>query len=313
MLDLRHMDAASHEQSIIKTLAHFDVLDYPLTLLEIANFNGLGLPVAEIRNLLNNEKLQNLISRQNGFYCLRGREAIMPLRLSRYRLALPKLKRARRFASLFSCFPWIRAVAVYSSLALKNSRRDSDIDLFFITAAGRAWSARFWLNLFLKLFRLRPTQKNSCDKLCASYLADENNLDLSCANLDSDYFYAYGCAAFAFLSGSSELQKKFWQANPWLKDYLPGWQPAESVRQNRSGGFRRRWQSLWERIFGLIAEAKYHDLQMKILPRKYSISNDGQKVILGKGIIKLHDNDKRTGYNELFKKNYEHLITDIEG
>jgi hypothetical protein len=196
-------------------------------------------------------------------------------------------------------------MAVYSSLSLKNSRAGSDIDMFFVTQADRAWSARFWLNLFLKIFRLRPTSISSKDKLCASYIVDENHLDLSGVNYKSDYFYAYGCAEFVFLSADKELERKFWTANNWIKEFLPAWQ-TNSMRRKRSNKWLKRMQSFKEKILGIVPEKYYRDFQMKILPQKYLDNNDGKKVLLSGGTIKLHDNDKRGEYDRLFDLNFKH-------
>lgn len=301
------MDLTSQEQSILKTLAHFDVLDYPLTLLEIAKFNELGLSLAIVDSTIKSAKLSEQLAQNQGFYCLKNRIALIPLRLERYRLSLLKLKRARRFAKILAVLPWIRGIAVYSSLSLKNSRPDSDIDLFFITASGRVWSARFWLNIFLKIFRLRPAPNLSRDKLCASYLVDEANLDLSGANLGQDFYYTYGCANFLFLSASTGLIDAFWQANVWIKQTLPGWQPQQTASLINLTGQRHKFRSLAENLLGLIAEKNYHDWQLRILPKKYLSNNDGKKVTLGSGSIKLHDNDKRNAYNRLFEENYQRL------
>lgn len=302
------MSLTAQDQSFIKTVAHFDVLDYPLTLLEIARFNELGLPAAEISAALDQEPLSLVISQRQGLYFLQGRDRIISQKLNRYRIALKKLKRARRFAALFSYFPWIRAVAVYSSLALKNSKSEGDIDLFFITAAGRAWSARFWLNIFLKLFGLRPTPGDSRDKLCASYFVDEDNLDLSFANAPSDYFYAYGCASFVFWDCADGLEEKFWQANRWIKGIFPAWRPSHIKAGRKSIGILKRAQALEEFLLGLIPEEACRSWQLRILPQKYRGNNDGKKVALGDGVIKLHDNDKRGKYNKLFEENFKRII-----
>ena len=308
VLDLRHMELSRNDLSILKTLAHFDVLDYPLTLLELAKFNELGLAAPEIYGALYREPLSGLTGKRQGLFFLKGRDNILVGRLERYRIALLKLKRARKFAKLLAVFPWVRGIAVYSSLSLKNSRLDGDIDLFIIAAAGRVWSARFWLNVFLKLFRLRPTAKNSRDKLCASYLADEVHLDLSFADFDADYFYAFGGTTFLFLSASYQIENEFWQANGWIKKILPAWQPFMVSSKNEMDIFWTKIQSLIEITLGLAPEKYYKNFQINILPKKYLTKNDNKKVALQDGIIKLHDNDKRGEYNRLFAENYEKYI-----
>jgi len=302
------MTLSDAEKSILKALAHFDVLDYPLTLLEIRKYSDYPLPLSQIQTELAGNNLNRIIGSSQGLYFLAGRENIVASRLIRYRLALLKLKKARFYARLLSNFPWVRAVAIYSSLALKNSRRDGDIDLFLITSKNRAWSARLFINIFLKLFHLRPTPNSSRDKICASYLVDEKNLDLSPANYENDYYYYYGASGFAFLSGSTESVASFWQANGWIKQALPNWQPQIDINSHQLIVSGNKCQSLLEIIFQVLAESVVKNWQLKIMPQKYHDGNDGKKVRLADGMIKLHDNDKRQKFNELFENNFNRLI-----
>lgn len=302
------MTFTNAEKSIIKVVSHFDVLDYPLTAQEIHKYSDQSLTISEVLRCLKSASLIKLIESQQGLYFIAGREAIVGLRLERYRLALPKLKRAQYYATILSNFPWVKAIAIYSSLALKNSSVNSDIDLFFITAKNRAWSARLFINTFLKFFRLRPTPTISKNRLCASYLIAEDQLDLSTANFESDYFYTYGCAGFIFLTGSQNIIDEFWKSNYWIDAGLPNWQPASraQIYQPKNSSFKL--QRILEIIFNQLSESSLKNWQLKIMPNKYHANCDGKKVILADGCIKLHDNDKRQKYNELFLANYHCLI-----
>lgn len=302
------MELTDDQKSILKTLVFFDLLDYPLTLVEIVNFCQAALTASQVFTTLNSEPLIKLISRRDGFYFLAGREAILTTRHQRYRLALKKLKLARRYGRLLNCFPWIKAVAIYSSLSLKNSRRSGDFDFFIITDSGRTWSARFYLNLFLKFCRFRPMPGNSKNKICASYWASEANLDLSPFNYPDDYYYYYGCGQFIFLSGSTATISNFYSANSWLKGILPNWQPINLIKKTEPSVGQKLIENLAEKIFGLISEKKCRDYQLKILPQKYRDNNDGQRVVLQNDLIKLHDNDKRDKYNRLFEESYEKIL-----
>jgi hypothetical protein len=306
------MELTKTQQEILKTIVFFDLLDYPLTLVELINFCQDDLTTGEIFNALNSELLIKLIGQRDGFYFLSGREAILNIRHQRYRLALKKLKLASRYARFFGYFPWIKAMAIYSSLSLKNSRRSGDFDFFIITDSNRTWSARFFINLILKIFRLRPTPGNSADKICASYWVSENNLNLSPLNCQNDYFHHYyGCWQFVFLSGSPETVNKFYQANSWLNQTLPNWQPIDWLKKTKSSATQKFIQKLAEKIFGLASEKFYHDYQLKILPQKYLDNNDGQKVVLQNDLIKLHDNDKRDKYNRLFEESYAKILAQL--
>lgn len=303
------MNLSDRQSAILKTVSHFDVLDYPLSLSEIINFSQVTLTASDALSSLAEPPLNNIISQLNGLYFLTGQERLLALRHERYRWALQKLNKAKRAARVLNYFPWIRAVAIYSSLSLKNSRELGDIDLFFITAPQRAWSARFFINLILTIFNLRPKPNNTKDKLCTSYFIDSDNLDLSVSNDGEDYYYTYGTGAFTFLAGQSALICEFFQANDWIRRTLPNWQPINSNLRGRDNQFWRDWQNWQETIFGIISEKFYYDRQLELLPPKYQANNDSKRVLLSAGIIKTHDNDKRQKFNQLFETNYQHALT----
>ncbi len=303
------MNLTEPQLAIIKTLAHYDVLDYPLTLLEIHKFCEIALSPEAILTQLESTPLKQLLSQHDGLYYLTGREAILTLRHQRYCLALKKLGKAQRAARILNYLPWVRAVALYSSLALKNSRASGDLDLFFITASGRAWSTRFIINSILSIFNLRPKSNDTTDKLCTSYFVDQNNLDLSISNAEHDYYYAYGTGSFIFLAGDPRLVADFFQANDWLNTLLPNWLPTYSNLFTPTSPTIANWQAYLEKICNHLPETTLQKLQLKLLPPKYQANNDSKRVLLSTGIIKTHDNDKREKFNQLFEANYHRVLT----
>jgi len=301
------MELSILEQKILRCLSYFDLLDYPLTALEIKNNLEINASVTEVITALNSNRLDNLISQKQGLYFLTGRENLVMTRLTRYRLSVPKLKKIHWHLTWLRLLPWIRAVAIFSSLSLKNVKTESDIDLFIITAKNRVWSLRFFLNIILKLFHLRPTDRISQDKLCASYLIDEAALDLSNINLPGDYYYYYGTAAFNFLYSEDNLAEKFFQSSPYLNNLLPNWQPIKDVNlksPNRPSLIKK----ISERILSPLSEKFLQKWQMRILPKKYLNNQFDGKVVLGEHTIKLHANDCRKKFNEEFEGRYQKLI-----
>ena len=71
--------------SIIKTIAYFDIFDYPLTSWEIFVFlnSNSGYKYSEIIFGLLKIDLDSKLDSKNGFYFLSGREAIVKTRNSR--------------------------------------------------------------------------------------------------------------------------------------------------------------------------------------------------------------------------------------
>lgn len=300
------MELTDLQQKIIKTVARFDTLNRPLTLLELINYLDYQTEPSEIIKELARDPLKNYLEEEQGWYCLSGRSEIVRIKNERYRIASEKIKIARRATSFLKHFPWIKGIAIYSSLALKNCRDESDIDLFFIAATNRAWSARFFINVALKLMGLRPYEKNTKNKLCPSYFADENHLDLSVANHANDYYYYYfGPASFIFLYETPGIRKKFIRDNGWVSDILPNHRQPELSSTLYS---ESKIKTLTEKILSPLSEKKFRRLQLRILPIRYLKSCDGKKVILNDGIIKLHDNDKRDNHNLLFEEKIKKIL-----
>lgn len=300
------MELTELQKKIIRTLACFTVLNRPLTLLELINYLDRSITLKELIEQLSQPILQQYLQKNNGYYQLKSETNLLEIRNTRYQIAFKKIKIAQRAVKFLKHFPWVRGIAIYSSLSLKNSQETSDIDLFFVTSKRRVWSTRFFINVVLKLLKLRPSQENTKNKLCISYLVAEDFLDLSKVNYDNDYYYYYlGPASFVFLYQAPTIKEKFIKTNQWIKEILPNWQPIESINVSSDLG---KIKLLLEKILSVLSEKQLKKLQLKILPTKYLKSCDGKKVILDDNIIKLHDNDKRDLFNANFKKKIEQIF-----
>lgn len=306
------MEISERQKAILQAICHFDALNYPLSPLEILNFCRIKLTLAEVIYELNELVSYGLISTRQGVYFLIDHGQFSEKRLTHYRLAQIKLKRARLFSKIFIHFPFVRAVALYSSLALKNSDADSDIDFFIIAKENRLWTARFFINSFIKITNQRPKGLKTRDKICISYLADENHLNLSASNAGLDWFNAYSCGNFIFLSNDSGYKKKFFDQNRWISDMLPNFQSpttADCYYPKRSGLKVRVWL---ENILGMIEEQRFINFQKRILPKKYWLAYDGKKVIISDFQIKLHENSKKENCSKEMAENYEQSLSYVQ-
>ena len=297
--------------AILKTLCHFAVLEYPLTLLELQKFLTCRANFSEILAVLSVLSVAGIIEQKDGFYFLPAPTDLVSQRLSRYSLAVKKFQRAQRIVMLLKYFPWVRALAVYSSLAFYNCRRASDIDLFVITSSGRLWSARFFINSFLKIFRLRPGEGGVADKIFVSYLVSEAGLNLVAAQAGwDDYFYNYfGPASFTFLFGEEGVISAFFQSNNWLQKIMPNWQPITYNQMPPLKPNRQFFKNIFTKVVAIISEEKYQQLQLAILPRRYrAIQNQDQRVIISSQMIKLHDHDRAPELNRLFTEKFHNFF-----
>lgn len=305
------MDLTSLEKSILKIICFFDILEYPLTLIEIWKWLNIKVDIIEVKNTLQSENLKILISHQSGFFFLKGQEYLISQRIERYSLAHNKFKKAVQIISFLRFFPWLKAVAVYSSLSFSNSKKEGDIDLFIIADKDRLWSCRFFVNSFLKVFHLRPTKSSSQDKICVSFLVSEDNLNISSVNNHNDPLYTCGDGNFLFLYDEKNIANRFFSDNIWLQQEIPNWFPININYRRKINSDFKIVKNFFELIFSLIPEKYYKKLQLKILPpRIKELQNLDTRVVINDKMIKLHDNDKRQQFQQLFDNKLNQILQD---
>ena len=188
------------EKSILATIVYYDVLDRPLTSWEVFRYlvkieqlelrhrpfeRDLSLcemsllSMSSLNSVLilldNSVELKKYISQENGFYFLKNRQGLVRERIKRQLIADKKWKKARRMIWFLQAIPYIRLVTVSGSLAMNNSKKESDIDLLIITHAGRIWTCRALTTLFLHLFGQRRHGLLTKDRFCLNhYLTDQS-------------------------------------------------------------------------------------------------------------------------------------------
>jgi len=299
-----------------KTISYFDIFDYPLTSLEIWKYlylpdagqtqSGAGprpgsrAGLEEIISILNNPELNQGIEFAQGFYFLRGRGAIVDVRKRRYLIAEPKLKKAKKYCRYLASLEGVLGIAVANTLALQNSRLESDIDLFVISRAGQIWSTRFWSVLPLYFIGGRPRGADTRDKFCLSYFVDEDHLDIRPWKLEDDIYYVYWLATLLPLFGEN-IFEKFWQENQWVKKYLPNFLPPKSSPRLNVAPVAN--------LPITRAENFLRFLQMRGMPRslKDLAAGEGSEVVIRDGVLKFHPNDRRREYQNEFNQRINNL------
>ena len=290
---------------IVRVIAYYGLLKRPLTSLEI--YKWLQCPISYMELLLALQELvdSKKITASHGYYFLPENYHLLRERSQSYVVSINKLKKARHYSRLLLMLPWVRRVAVYNSVAFFTAHEQSDIDLFIVTHPGRVWSARFFINVFLKILHLRPTQTSKRDAVCISYLRDEQHLeteDVACAWPELYPVYHHG--QFIFIVGNAT---DFFSRNQWLHKFLPQWHryiPNWRLRVDVS-----RWaQSLFEFVVTPMSEGVWRNIQLKILPEYYRVTDNCPQVKVNDlGIIKLHATKVRTD----FENKYHALLASL--
>ncbi len=183
------------EQAIYNTIRYFDLLDLPLTVVQVwqyllvdeseSNLRWEGharYSLAEVRATLQTSPwLAQRLESKWGYYVLAGRQPLVRRRLTRHALAQDKWKLLVTAARWLAAVPFVRALAGSGSLALDNARPSSDLDLLIIVHPHRIWTARLGLLVVSQLLgrRRKYWNREAPDKLCLNHYLADNQLLLS--------------------------------------------------------------------------------------------------------------------------------------
>lgn len=289
-------------RAILETVARFDIFNFPLTSLEIWQWLDLKVSFEEIIKNLD----KSLLEKKQGFYFLPGREEIIITRQERYREAEKKIKIAQKRLKLISWLPNIKFIALANIIGPHNLKEETDLDLFIVTKTNRLWLVKFLATIILKLTNLRPTERNSKNKLCLSFLVDESALNLANCRLDNnDWYFTYWLTGLRPLYGDLEIFKKLLIANSWLEKALPNWQlnpyqPINNFYKKITNNKTFKAKNLLE-----IISHKLHQLLMaKDLK---NLQNKNTAVIITDHVLKLHTLDRRPDFFKLAKEKLTNL------
>jgi len=292
---------------IIQVIVFFDLFDYPLTKEEIWQNIDIKCDLKDIENILSLEKINKQLSHKDGFYFLCGREKIIQTRLARFNFAKRKIKRAKHIAKIFKFIPWIRMIAIGNMIGKNNLRDNSDIDLFIITDTKRIWLTRFFCVSIAQILGMRPYKNNTRDKICLSFFASMENLNLKnlmLKNISKDIYFIYWLANLMPIYDANNTYTKFIQANNWLKKYLPNWQP-KTTKQSK---YIKTYKDILD-FFMARFEPNFKKLQLKIMPQNLKkLMNKDARVIINDNILKLHADDRRNYFYEKYKKRASFLL-----
>jgi hypothetical protein len=241
--NLKDISTERAELTILKTLAYFDIFEYPLSEKEMRNFLGSSLPDKTFSAALQNMVTQKTIFKVAEFYSLHDNLARAERRVLGNVRAERLLVKARKIGSFLYGFPYVRAVAVSGSLSKGYAEEKADIDFFIITKASRLWIARTLLHLFKKLTFLTGRQ----DLYCMNYFIDEQALLIPERNI----FTATEIVTLLPVAGPS-IFNEFSSANKWVGAWLPEHAPSRSSKRitEKNSFFKRIAESLFNNRLG---------------------------------------------------------------
>lgn len=274
----------------------FSMFSYPL------------LPIESFRYQWDtNFNLSYFIDRQlNGEFDISDGE-LWKLRLKRYRISFQKIKKALRLAKVLKYAPFVRGVAIGSTLSYFNARPFADIDLFVIYEGDKGWVVRFFC-LVISLFFGRPGRvKTKRSPVCFNFYLSRQSLNLKFFKISEDDVYLYYWVAQLFPVYGNEIWNEFWAENMgWVCGRLKQAYPTVTVPGLRADfGAKEKsvLKNLLEKIFSLkMIGSLLANIEWAWLPlRLKNLVSSGVGVVVGSHVLKFHPQDKREFYLKKWK------------
>jgi hypothetical protein len=304
--------------AIISTLAYFDLFDYPPTRAEVWRWLFAPDPkykiqdtkytIADVDSSITELVSAGTLKEENGFVYLADRTGLPALREERYRHSVRKWRRARRWARVFGALPGVELVGIGNTLAFHAAKDASDIDFFIVTKPGTIWRTRALCAGLAALFRLRPTETVTRDKLCLSFFVTDDALDLAPLKhpgAELDIYLLYWIAQMTPLAGSSHAYDKFFEANAWVWKFLPNTAVRFVTYETNMTG---RVLGVLGRVLGFVSGDFMKEKQMLKFPPAINEAvarRDGSAVI-SDSMLKFHLNDRRA---QIFERWQQRLST----
>lgn len=208
-----HTGGSELPTDILRTVAYFDLFDYPVTSAQIYTFlQRNSVSSEDVRRSADELVREGKLQSEKEYFFLPGSDRrIAERRRSGEQQARRMLIRARIIASLMKRVPFIRGVFLTGSLSKEVADQDSDIDFMIVTVPERLWLVRTMLTLFRKLFLFGNSKY-----LCTNFYITENGYALQRRNL-----YTAIEVVTTKVLWNAEALTRFRTGNGWTKEFLP--------------------------------------------------------------------------------------------
>lgn len=280
---------SSLSSAITKTVAYFDIFDYPLSAFEIWQYLGEPASLNEVIKTIETNSLP--LEKKEGFVFLPKRSELITIRRQRYLEADTKIKKAQHRLRLIRWLPGIQLICLANIIGSHNLRSSSDTDLFIITKTNRLWLVKLLATTILKIFGLRPTATKNKDQLCLSFLVDDSSLDLSLCQVENDFYFTYWLTGLLPLYGDSKTFIQLIKANSWLNIKLPNWK----IPNNQPRYYFQEQSKNNEpfKTFNILEKLSKKIQKRLMSPVIKKLANQNKQVIITDHILKLHTVDRR--------------------
>jgi predicted nucleotidyltransferase len=298
---------------ILQTLKFFDLQDYPLTLLELHSYLlgdvdkirpvldaqwDIKSELPEGQKVLPEHVLKCLdtdcseeVEVQDGFYCLKGRSAIIKKRLHNYASGIKREKLIRRYAGFLKYLPFVRGAGLVGSQALGQQKTDSDIDLLIITDPEFLWLARTLVTAYFQLIGKRRYGNKITDRFCLNhYIAAPREV--------GEYKNFYTAAEYLKLRPlvyGGTVYRFQYNNKAWILGLFPNAEFLKTADSPQSG-LQKVLEKIFINKFGYWLEKKLKNWQ---LPK---IRTQEKFIVVKDDELSFHPQSKQQGLLENFFK-----------
>ena len=127
--------------------------------------------------------------------------------------------------------PFMKMVLVSGSLAMGNSKDESDIDLIIIAKKKRIWIVRTFVTLLTSILGVRRHSNVTKNKICLNHYITDKSLRIPFESLYNAQSYLHLINIYDSKE-DKKLFRKFQEDNKWIGKYVSNYELSEL------GGFR---------------------------------------------------------------------------
>ncbi len=307
------MSKLNQIKPILATLVYYDILNRPLTSVEIFKYLAAGANQKRFFSLLaelEEEVKNNFFCQKTGLFFLKNRENLIQEREKRLKISQQKWSWLLKSAKILTLAPFIRLIAVTGSMSADNPQKNSDWDLLIVVKKNHLWTSRLAITFLCELLRKRRHKQLTNNRFCLNCYLTDQEMTITPIMKKHDFHAAqeYG-RLVPVLEIEKGIYEKFIQANKdWLNQFLetfpwPYQFGSKTIKpQKILNIIRQLIELLLSGAFGQWLEKKLKKWQIKrILAKKRDDSRD--QLFISDSCLMFHPQSKSFGILKIFNQN----------
>jgi hypothetical protein len=293
------------KDSILKTIAYFDLFDFPLTADEVKEYlydYKKPLHIKEVKGVLGEMTEDGQVEELKEHFVLKGRGEIIETRKARKFIAEKLWNRTKLYGQYMRAVPFVRMIAVCNNLSYDNPSDQSDIDLFIVIKPGRMWLTRFIITLILQFYGVRRYGNKVAGRFCLSFFVTTDKLNMEKLQIKpKDPYLAYWTKFLSPIYGEDVYEEFKKQNEVWIEEGY-GLKFSENSKKHmyvsEKSGVKKFFEWLFGGLIGNLIEGLLKKSFKKRTLHKMKKLGPEASVIVSDDMLKFHNHDKRMEYYE---------------